>query len=233
MGTALANDALGGRVTRRVTRPTIAPASNQSSPKEIMRTTLVRAITLAVLCASPLLAQGHPQTREGFTGTFGLGYGSAGISCDDCESDRETAPTVHIRLGGAYRPNLILAGEINGWSKSEDDDELGGEARVTMATINFVAQWYPQPARGFFVNGGLGLGTIRTEIDASGLPGTFSSNTTALGYQVGTGWDLRVAPNISITPYANFFGSAGGKVEDSDEKIDFNVGQIGIGLTFH
>jgi opacity protein-like surface antigen len=199
-----------------------------------MRTTLLRVIALSALCASPLLAQGYPQTREGFTATFGLGFGSAGVSCDECESERESAPTVHLRLGGAYRPNLILAGEINGWSKTEDsDDGLGGEARVTMATINFVAQWYPQPTSGFFLNGGLGLGTIRTEIDLEDLPGTFSSNTSALGYQVGAGWDFRVSRNISITPYANFFGSAGGKVEDSDEKIDFNVGSIGIGLTFH
>jgi len=199
-----------------------------------MRSTLLRTLVLTLLWASPLLAQGYPQRREGFTAAFGLGMGSAGITCDDCDTDRESAPSVFLRLGGAYRPNVILAGEINGWSKTDEDDNgLGGETRVTMATINFVAQWYPQPTSGFFLNGGLGLGTIRTEIDLEDLPGTFSSNTTALGYQVGTGWDFRIARNVSINPYATFFGSAGGKVEDSDEKIDFNVGQIGIGLTFH
>lgn len=198
-----------------------------------MRTTLLRTIALTLLWASPLLAQGYPQRREGFTAAFGLGMGSAGVTCDGCESDRETAPSVFLRLGGAYSPSLILGGEINAWTKSEDDADLGGEARVTMATINFVAQWYPAPARGFFVTGGLGLGTIRTEVDLEALPGTFSSRTTGLGYQVGTGWDFRVAPNISLTPYATLFGSAGGKVEDSDEELDFNVGTIGIALTLH
>lgn len=198
-----------------------------------MRTTLLRTIALTLLCASPLLAQGYPQRREGVTASFGLGIGSAGVTCDGCDSDRETAPALFLRLGGAYRPNLILGGEIDAWTKSENDAGLGGDARVTMATINFVAQWYPQPARGFFVNGGLGLGTIRTEVDLAGLPGTYSSHTTGLGYQVGTGWDLRIAPNISLTPYATLFGSAGGKVEDTDEKLDFNVAQIGIALTFH
>jgi hypothetical protein len=195
-----------------------------------MRTTLMRAAALAALCASPLMAQAHPQTREGFTASFGLGAGSAGVTCDGCDSDREIAPSLYLRLGGAYRPNLILGGEINGWSKSEDD--AGDEATVTMATVNFVAQWYPQTAGGFFLSGGLGLGSIRTDLRISGL-GTLTSNTTAFGYQVGTGYDIRLGRNVSLTPYATFFGTAGGKVEDTDEKIDGNVAQIGLGITFH
>src|SRR5215207_7355943 len=196
-----------------------------------MRKTLFTAIALVTVLSSPVLAQGHPQVREGFTASFGLGGGSAGITCDDgCDTDRETAPTVYIRLGGAYRPNLILGGEINGWSKSED--VAGDEARLTIATVNAIAQWYPQVTSGFFISGGLGLGTLRTEIDLPSI-GTLSSNTTALGYQVGVGYDLRLGRNISLTPYSTFFGTAGGKVESTDEKLDANVVQIGLGLTFH
>jgi opacity protein-like surface antigen len=196
-----------------------------------MRTTLLRALALTALCASPLLAQGYPQTREGFTAAFGVGFGSAGVTCDDCDSERQSAPSVLLRLGGAYRPNLILGGEINAWTKSEE--EAGEEARVTIGTINFIAQWYPQTTSGFFLDAGIGLGSINTEVSVSGLPGTFNSRTTALGYQIGTGYDFRIARNVSLTPYATFFGTAGGKVENSDAKIDANVGQVGLAVTIH
>ena len=79
------------------------------------------AAVMAVLVATPTLAQSKPQTRDGFTISFGLGGGSAGASCDNCDSDRESAPSLYLRLGGALRPGLVLAGEINGWSKTKTE----------------------------------------------------------------------------------------------------------------
>lgn len=197
-----------------------------------MRTTLLRSATLALLCASPLVAQGGAPSRDGLTASIGLGIGSAGVSCDECESQREAAPALMLRIGGAYAPDLILGVELNGWSKSEVVDATGDEARVRIATINAVAQWYSQLDGGFFVLGGIGVGTVRSEL-LNDLTGTSTSTTTAFGYQVGAGWDFRVAPNISLTPYATFFGTAAGKVRNSDEKLDGNVGQIGLSLTLH
>lgn len=195
-----------------------------------MRSSIIRALALSILCASSALAQSRPQTREGFTASFGLGVGSAGITCDDCDSDRETSGALYLRLGGAYRPNLILGGEINGWSKQQDED--GVEGTITVATINAIAQWYPQVASGFFLSGGLGVGTLDVEAGIPGV-GTLSAETRGLGYQVGAGYDLRLGTNFSLTPYATYFGTAGGKLENTEEKLDANVIQIGLGLTFH
>jgi hypothetical protein len=195
-----------------------------------MRSTFFGVVALTVVRASSSLAQGHPQIRDGFTVSVGVGAGSAGVTCTDCGTDRETAPALYLRLGGAVRSNLILAGEINGWSKSTKD--AGDAARVTVSTVNAIAQWYPDPTGGFFVDGGLGIGAMKVEIKTPGLP-TLSDNTTGLGYQVGTGYDIRVGKNFSITPYATFFGTAGGKTESSKEKIDANVAQIGLGVTWH
>ena len=197
-----------------------------------MRIILLRSVALVLLCASPLLAQGGAPHRDGLTATIGLGIGSAGVTCDICESERESAPTVMLRVGGAYAPDLIFAAELNAWSKSEVSEATGDKARVRIATLNAVVQWYPQLDGGFFVDAGIGVGTIRSEL-LNSATGTATARTTALGYQLGAGWDIRVASNISLTPYATFFGTAGGKVKESDTKIDGNVGQIGIGLTFH
>jgi hypothetical protein len=197
-----------------------------------MQTILLRSVALALLCAAPLLAQGDARHRDGLAATIGLGIGSAGVTCDICESERESAPTVMLRVGGAYAPDLIFAAELNAWSKSEVVEATGDKARVRIATLNAVVQWYPQLDGGFFVDAGMGVGTIRSEL-LNSVTGNAVSRTTALGYQLGAGWDIRVASNISLTPYATFFGTAGGKVKDSDSKIDGNVGQIGVALTLH
>ena len=197
-----------------------------------MRIILLRSVALALLCASPLLAQTGAPRREGLTATVGLGIGSAGVTCDGCESKRETTPTPMVRIGWAYAPDLIFGAEVNAWSKSEVVEATGNEARVRIATVNAVVQWYPQLDGGFFVQAGAGVGAVRSEM-VDDVTGISSVRTTAFGYQVGAGWDIHVAQNISITPYATFFGTTGGKVKDTDERLDGNVGVIGVALTFH
>jgi hypothetical protein len=194
---------------------------------------LTGTAVLVALCVSAVDAQ-KPQTRNGFTISFGLGGGSAGATCEGCSSDRESAPSGYLRIGGAVRPNLVLAGEINGWSK--EYDELGSTATLTIATVNFVAQWYPQPSNGFFLSGGAGTGSMGIEIRVPGA-GKFSDNTTGFGYQLGTGYDIRLGSNFSLTPFATYFATAGGKFDaggfGSGAKVDGNVFHIGLGFTWH
>ena len=192
-----------------------------------MRTLTGAAVLLAV-CVSTVGAQ-KPQTRNGFTISFGLGGGSAGSTCDDCSSERQSAPSGYLRIGGALRPNLILAGEANAWSK--EYDEVGTTATLTIATVNFVAQWYPQPSNGFFLSAGVGTGTMGVEVKIP-TGGKFSNNTTGFGYQVGTGYDVRLGSNFSLTPFATYFATAGGKF-DSGAKVDGNVFHVGLGFTWH
>jgi len=52
----------------------------------------------------------------------------------------------------------ILAGEMYVGAKTET--EQGLEAELTIVTVNALVQWYPQPAAGFFVSGGIGAGSM-------------------------------------------------------------------------
>ena len=204
---------------------------------------LISVIALSALCASPVIAQNRGRThaqsnaqvdmpmRDGFTLSFGLGGGSLGLKCATCQDlNRENGPAMYLRLGGAVRPNLILGGEINGWSKTVKDPN--DESTVTVATLNAIAQWYPATTAGFYLSGGLGAGSLRSTDRVPGFA-TATDRTTGLGYQFGLGYDIRVRSNFSITPYANFFGTSGAKFENSQEKIDGNAAQIGLGLTWH
>ena len=191
--------------------------------------TLITSLALAALAAAPLLGQSKPQTRDGFTVSFGLGAGTAGATCDQCDTDRQTAPSGYLRLGGALRPNLVLAGEVNAWSRTESQPSV--DITLTIVTVNALVQWYPQPTGGFFVSAGAGSGAMALEVK---LPqGKLSNNTNGFGYQVGTGYDIRLGKNFSLSPFATYFGTAGGKVEGSGAKVDANVFHIGLGFTWH
>jgi len=191
---------------------------------------VIAAASLLALAALPALSQSKPQTRDGFTISFGFGGGTAGTTCDLCDTDRESAPTGYLRIGGALRPNLILAGEANAWTKTKT--EQGIEADLTIATVNFLVQWYPQTTGGFFVSGGVGGGSMSLDVKLPSGP-TVSDHTNGLGYQAGAGYDIRLGRNFSLTPFATYFATAGGKLDSSGQKIDGNVFHVGLGFTWH
>lgn len=191
----------------------------------MQRIATLAAASLLALSASAS-AQSNPQVRDGFTISFGLGGGSAALSCPGCGSPpRETGFSGYLRLGGAIRPNLVLAAESNGWSKSIDGVE------VQMGTLAGVAQWYPSVANGFYVKGGLGL-SVYSEADP-----TAKAEALGLGYQFGTGYDIRLARNFSLTPYVNFLGMADSDVKVDGTSMNQKIGtsnmQYGIGFTWH
>lgn len=192
-----------------------------------------RVIALSMVLAAPLLSQSKPQTRQGFTIGFGLGAGSAGITCNGCTSDRENAPSAYLRIGGAVRPNLIIAGEMNGWTKKASD--AGTDEEITMGFATAVALWYPHSQGGFYVKGGLGFGSISDDITDPTF--TAKVESTGMAISLGTGFDFRMGKNFSLTPFVNYLATAGAKAKvngvSTGEKLDANLVQIGLGFTWH
>lgn len=175
---------------------------------------LVVLAALAVALAPAALAQGHAQTRQGFWIGFGLGYGSLSFSCSGC-SGSEGALSGYLKMGGTLGPKLVIGGETNGWTKSE------GGVTVTAGNASAALYFYPAPASGFWLRGGLGVATL----SASG--GGSSGSESGLGFVIGTGYDLRVGANMSVVPMASFnWGDLGSGVKQ-------NIFQIAVGLTWH
>ena len=164
-------------------------------------TRLLFVATLFLALAATASAQANPQTRQGFGISFGLGMGSAGLDCDECDDERETGLSGYLRIGGYLRPNLFLAGETNGWLKDSDG------VNTQISFISAVAQWYPQPMTGFYLKGGLGFGTTSADDDIDEL------EASGMGLQLGTGYDWRLAPNFSLTPYVNYLRSMGAEAD--------------------
>jgi len=173
------------------------------------------ATVLLLLGTSTASAQ-KAQTRKGFWIGFGFGWGSYGLSCDGCDGlGREGSYTGHLRMGGTLNPHLLLGGEIQGWSKSE------GGATLSAGNVTLNANYYPKPAGGFFINGGVGL----SHAEVSG--GGSSSGETGPGVTIGAGYDLRVGTNTSITPIASWVWG------HPESGLSHNFYQFGVGVTFH
>jgi len=191
-----------------------------------MRTAL-RTLTLAGLLVGfggSLASAQHPQTREGFWISFGLGYGSAHMRCDrGCADTTVGGVTGFVRLGGTLNRHLLLGGEIDGWTHNYPGTDLLG-------SITAALYYYPRPASGFFVKGGLGLSDywFSNQGTVSGVGG---------GFVAGLGYDIRVGRMFSITPTGDFsYGSvgdvkSGGLVKATGWKQA--IVSFGLGATFH
>ncbi len=157
--------------------------------------------------------QRHPQTREGFWFNAGMGLGFAG--CQGCVGTNAGA-SGGLSLGGTLNEKWLLGVGTSGWYKSyADGSTLSGG--TTDARVRF----YPSLNSGFFITGGLGLGHVTV-----GLGNFGSVSETGVGALFGVGWDIRIRPNVSLTPFYNGFA-----VQTSN--ADGHVDQFGLGVTVH
>ena len=167
-------------------------------------------ITGWLLMVTPVA--GIAQERHGFWFNGGLGYGSLG--CDDCGS-REGGLSGGLSLGGTLSPKFLLGVGTTGWYKDE------GGASLTTGTVDARIRFYPSTTGGFFLTGGLGVGSVRVAVDGFG-----SASETGAGAMLGLGYDIRIGSSLSLTPFWNGFA-----VRTSN--TDANVGQLGLSLTVH
>src|SRR2546421_12132844 len=77
-------------------------------------TARVIALLAVLSCAATMARAQYPQRRDGFWIGFGLGYGAANITCDNCvDSSSVGGITGFVKLGGAPSQNLLIGGTIH------------------------------------------------------------------------------------------------------------------------
>ncbi len=191
-----------------------------------MHTTRVVALLAAFSCAASGARAQYPQRHDGFWIGFGLGYGWANITCDNCvDSSSVGGITGFVKLGGAPSRHLLVGGAINGWAHSD------GAATEALTNVTASLYLYPAARSGFFLTGGVGLSNYHVN-------STPSFNGTGWGFTAGAGYDVRVGRDLSLTPVVNYVYGGVGNVNQSgvgtaatgwkQHVIDF-----GLGVTFH
>lgn len=191
---------------------------------------LSRSIALAavaLMATSALQAQhrGGYLARKGMWWGIGAGYGSMGISCSFCGTDRETGLSGMFGIGGTMSPHLVLGLETNGFYKTDNGiDIVDGQAGLS-------GHYYPSPTGNVFIRGSVGVSHLSLD------DGTDKVTATGVGVGLGVGYDLYIGRTVSITPYFNYLLalSGNGKANgvDSGEKVHPNLWQVGASLMFH
>ncbi|MEO8575456.1 MAG: hypothetical protein ABI556_02090 [Gemmatimonadales bacterium] len=150
--------------------------------------------------------------RSGFWFNLSTGYGA--ISCKNCSSALG-GYSGGLSLGATVSPRVRFGVGTTSWYRSE-----GGDALVA-GTLDARIRFYPSTSGGFFLTGGAGAGTIGAALADYG-----AATEYGVGVMLGLGWDVRLGNAVSLTPFWNGFAV-------QTENADANVGQLGLGLTFH
>lgn len=161
--------------------------------------------------AAPAFGQ-YKQIRRGFWFNGGLGYGTLG--CDNCGT-RTGGVSGGLSLGGTLSPKFLLGVGTTGWTKSENG------ATLTVGTLDLRMRFYPSATGGFFLTAGIGAGSAKVSVNGLG-----SGSETGGGAIVGVGYDARIGPMVSLTPYVNVFGV-------KTANTNANVVQVGLSITLH
>src|SRR6266542_3969234 len=106
------------------------------------------AVAVMLMLIAPAVYGQYPQRRDGFWIGFGLGYGSADVSCDGCNPvSRAGGVTAFLKLGGTPSRNLLIGGAVNAWA--HDD----GVATESMGNVTASLYFYPATRSGLFFTG--------------------------------------------------------------------------------
>jgi len=148
------------------------------------------------------------QTREGVW--FNAGFGLGTLSCIECDGWLNGL-SGGLSVGRTMSDRLLLGVGTTGFYRSVLGSGLSAGS-VADARLRF----YPVRTSGFFITGGMGLGSISIA----------NESEYGLSTVLGLGWDVRVRRNLSLTPFWSGIGVV-------TSNANASVGQIGLGITVH
>jgi hypothetical protein len=180
----------------------------------------------ATLAAAPLT--GQRAARPGMWLGGGLGLGWARVNCRFCDANRGQSLSGYAQVGARISDRVLLGGEIAGWLRNADPSQ-SRNADELMAAFSVVTYWYPSARKPYYLKAGLGMITYRID------DGTDRLTSSALGPQIGAGWDLPVGARFSFIPYVNLlFASTGAQLKFNGapflDGASLELFQIGLGL---
>ena len=155
---------------------------------------------------SPVSAQAKP-TREGGWLSLGVGYGSARVSCDTCQTGRHTdGLDVLLAIGGTPSPHWCAGAMLEVWEHWFP----GGDTLKEMTNGTISAYYYPWVRAGLFLEGGLGLADFRMlkglhegilfeNADRIFVKGFGWSATGAIGYDLHLSHHYVLKPRVAYT----------------------------------
>jgi len=192
-----------------------------SFPKNLL---LLACLSVA---AAPLVGQ-DPAGRPALWLSAGVGLGWARFHCQICDTNRGHALSGYAEAGGRISRRVLVGGEVQGWIKNGNSDQ-GNPGDERLLAYSAVIYWYPSARYPYYLKSGFGLVTYRLDV------GTDRMTASALGPQIGIGWEVRAVSHFSLVPYLNVLvASTGAKLKSNGSEVPVNPSlaliQFGIGL---
>lgn len=156
--------------------------------------------------------------RDGVVLGFNLGAGTAGINFTGVDSDREGGLAGGLRVAYAFTPELAVGLEGNFWTKEVDN-------QTWTFSVGAAALTYYPGAKGFFVRGGIGGGSMEFETEQGGV--TYSASDDGFGFLVGAGYEWRLARKFALGPEVDYSYA---KISDD---ISLNYVNFTVGLNWY
>src|SRR5438132_135618 len=143
--------------------------------------------------------------------------------CRPCTILTARGPGRHAQVQSVAQS--LLGALVDGWTHTT------GGATETMANLTASIFYYPRVSSGFFLTGGAGFSDYRVNT-APSITGT------GWGFTAGAGYDLRVGPELSLTPVATYGWGSIGDLSYSDGVFytsgwKQNFLDFSLSLTFH
>jgi hypothetical protein len=160
--------------------------------------------------------------REGLWGAIGLGAGAESFNANDGLgwSDDKGGGLAYFKIGGTVSQSLLLGVEGQVWSTNYYWDNYDRSLSSLMA----IAQVYPSARGAGWLKGGFGLAHDQLNLYGSSRP-TYTGKT-GTAFDLGLGYDFRVARNISASPSLDL-------VFQHYDTHDERLLNLGFALTFH
>jgi opacity protein-like surface antigen len=184
--------------------------------KPLGLTALIAVLILAP--AGPAQAGHWPHERDGVVLGFNLGAGTAGINFTGVDSDREGGLAGGLRVGYVFTPELAVGLDGTFWTKEVNDE-------TWTFNVGTAALTYYPGAKGFFVRGGIGVGSMEFSTEESGV--TFSASDDGFGFLLGTGYEWRLTRKFAMGPEVDYSYA---KVSDD---ISLNYVNFTVGLNWY
>ena len=193
-------------------------------------------VALLIIQAVPAWGQLYDR-RHGFWLSVGGAYGSANITCDDCQSgSRVGSFSPFLRLGGTISEHLRLGIMTDVWSHVSHATPPGGGTSSGqwewLGNFGGLVMYYPKRSSGLFLEGGAGWSFYTAQVSPDNVNGMGS------GFSIGIGYEHPVGHRLWLTPRANYMYGNVGTINYSGGLGLFTTGwkqnmwSIGAALTF-
>jgi len=199
----------------------------------VRRETLILLGALALGLPASASAQGT-QVHSGLWGGFGVGGGPN--LTDVGGGGALWGFGGYGRIGGTLSQRVLLGGETSGWIGSRDGVDY------SRGNVSAIILFYPSPAGGFLLKGGVGFGYVASSIYSSSTVGgvyyqaSVSEGKGGFGATAGVAYDVRLGRNIYLVPEVDWYLQSVGSetsVVFGDIPGTNNIIVFSLGLVWH